>query len=440
MRAPLLAVPNGSTAPIRPHMRITSLVLAATALTVTTLAVLYMSAPTRTETLGDSALSFKLHSPIKSAGVALNTTAKQDGDSPIDVDSICMNPKNAQASELARTYSSIWAGEPIGKGMHSMSSLQAPQGWSAQHNRAGEWMQLDLGTIKPVAGIVTQGRGSSHTGQYVTMFTIEHSADGIHYTQLPGKFDGGAKRKKNFFGSVITARYVKIVVEKWNQHITMRADALVCSPESCPEQTTKNVADHARSYSSCWDCQRYPKHTLSRLDSVQAWSAQHNRVGEHMTMDLGLVQEVAGVATQGRRDLDQFVRTYEVQVSTDGEHYTKLAGTFDSTQNGHERESIVKAWFHEPVAARFVRIVVLRWQNHISMRAAPIICAGAPIDCVSSYGAFGPCSATCGGGTHTKHLSISTHAAHGGAACPASSVSQSCNTNACPVDCVGDFG
>eukprot|EP01127_Copromyxa_protea_P011653 TRINITY_DN294_c0_g1_i1.p1 TRINITY_DN294_c0_g1~~TRINITY_DN294_c0_g1_i1.p1 ORF type:complete len:1674 (-),score=432.23 TRINITY_DN294_c0_g1_i1:61-4824(-) len=65
-----------------------------------------------------------------------------------------------------------------------------------------------------------------------------------------------------------------------------------------------------------------------------------------------------------------------------------------------------------------------------------------PVDCVlGDWSAWGSCSASCGGGTQTQSRSVVTAAANGGAACTgATSQSQKCNTQACPVNCVlGDW-
>ena len=68
-----------------------------------------------------------------------------------------------------------------------------------------------------------------------------------------------------------------------------------------------------------------------------------------------------------------------------------------------------------------------------------------PVDCVvSEWGDFSACSVTCGGGIQTRTRSVVTPTSDGGAACPALSEDQVCNTDGCPVDCVvsewGDFG
>lgn len=65
-------------------------------------------------------------------------------------------------------------------------------------------------------------------------------------------------------------------------------------------------------------------------------------------------------------------------------------------------------------------------------------------NCVGSWGAYGACSASCGGGTQTRTYTVTTPASGGGIACPNSNgqtQSQSCNTQACaPVNCVGAWG
>lgn len=62
----------------------------------------------------------------------------------------------------------------------------------------------------------------------------------------------------------------------------------------------------------------------------------------------------------------------------------------------------------------------------------------APVDCVvSSWSAYGACSASCGGGTQTQTRTIVTPASNGGAACPSLSQSQACNVQACQSQASG---
>eukprot|EP01065_Artemidia_motanka_P028766 TRINITY_DN3437_c0_g1_i1.p1 TRINITY_DN3437_c0_g1~~TRINITY_DN3437_c0_g1_i1.p1 ORF type:complete len:1567 (+),score=470.06 TRINITY_DN3437_c0_g1_i1:61-4761(+) len=59
-------------------------------------------------------------------------------------------------------------------------------------------------------------------------------------------------------------------------------------------------------------------------------------------------------------------------------------------------------------------------------------CTVVPIPCtVSAWGAWGQCSATCGGGTQARTRTITRAASNGGTACPPLQDSRSCNTQGC---------
>jgi len=59
------------------------------------------------------------------------------------------------------------------------------------------------------------------------------------------------------------------------------------------------------------------------------------------------------------------------------------------------------------------------------------------VDCaVSSWGAWGKCSKTCGTGLQTRTRKVTKQPKSGGAKCPALKATQKCNTHGCPVNCV----
>merc|ERR1711865_1333957 len=60
-----------------------------------------------------------------------------------------------------------------------------------------------------------------------------------------------------------------------------------------------------------------------------------------------------------------------------------------------------------------------------------------PVDCrLSSWTAFTACTATCGSGSKKRSRSITTTNLHGGVTCPMLKEYKTCNSFACPIDCV----
>ena len=55
------------------------------------------------------------------------------------------------------------------------------------------------------------------------------------------------------------------------------------------------------------------------LDSPQAWSASALDLNQWIQMDAGQVKTINGVVTQGRKDEGQWVKSYLIQTSIDGD-------------------------------------------------------------------------------------------------------------------------
>eukprot|EP00930_Biecheleria_cincta_P037254 TRINITY_DN25547_c0_g1_i3.p1 TRINITY_DN25547_c0_g1~~TRINITY_DN25547_c0_g1_i3.p1 ORF type:complete len:915 (+),score=149.98 TRINITY_DN25547_c0_g1_i3:57-2747(+) len=126
--------------------------------------------------------------------------------------------------ECSREYSSIFGNDAWGTG-HGQSMLDSPQAWSAATSRAGEWMNMDLGFPVTVIGVVTEGRRGSD--QCVTKFTAQYSIDGVTWENVPGEHRAGPQKVRVGFYDEYPARYVKLLVQDWNAHVSMRAAVLV---------------------------------------------------------------------------------------------------------------------------------------------------------------------------------------------------------------------
>ena len=54
--------------------------------------------------------------------------------------------------------------------------------WGPMFNRSGEYLQIDMGKVKIVSMIMTQGREGAR--QWVTAFEVAHSLDGQMWTKV----------------------------------------------------------------------------------------------------------------------------------------------------------------------------------------------------------------------------------------------------------------
>ena len=61
--------------------------------------------------------------------------------------------------------------------LYHQEKLPARGAWSAKTNDLNQWIQADLGSLKRVSGVTTQGRNTEHS-QWVTKFTVQYSEDG----------------------------------------------------------------------------------------------------------------------------------------------------------------------------------------------------------------------------------------------------------------------
>merc|ERR1711953_985769 len=104
------------------------------------------------------------------------------------------------------------------------------------------------------------------------------------------------------------------------------------------------------------------------------WGNPCNVAGEYLTIALSEKSHVIGVVTQGRHDYNQWVKSYSIQTSIDGV-------TFEDYNEGQvfaansDRDTKVYNQFHTAVAAQYVRLVVVTWDHHVSMRADVLICS-----------------------------------------------------------------
>ena len=110
--------------------------------------------------------------------------------------------------------------------------LDSSLGWCAKQNTVGQWLQIDLGAKNSVVGVVTQGRKDGWGGQHVKTFDAKYSVDGSTWVDVPGGTLTGGKAGNSrvtymFPVGPVLARYVRLVVQTWGAHVTMRTGVLL---------------------------------------------------------------------------------------------------------------------------------------------------------------------------------------------------------------------
>jgi len=117
----------------------------------------------------------------------------------------------------------------------------------------------------------------------------------------------------------------------------------------------------------------HPDLVSGRLNSLTAWGPKRPQVGEWLQMDTGSLQTIAGVVTQGRRGVNQWVKSFIVKVSADGRQW-KDVECQRRWKGNKDQSSKVKTFFPEPLLARYIRIYPMAWHAWPSMRVGTLIC------------------------------------------------------------------
>lgn len=258
-----------------------------------------------------------------------------------------MNPPEGQ-----RSYSSVHKNEAAGKG-HARSMLDSAQAWSAGKNEVGQWMCIDLGSTIDVQGVVTQGRVAPHDAQRVTTFTVQYSSDGSNWTDIAGTFTGGAKNAKveAVFPTPVKARYVKIVVQTWEKHISMRAGVLLpAAPKAKPHDslTPEKRAQLMETFS------KFDTDKNGHL-SVTEMQGFFKSLGSNMTDDqVKTLYSAVDVNSDGTIDFDEFVDYVFSNEPTETPEQKKLRDVPPDYQGWSKLNSIVKVGDVGLLASSFV--------------------------------------------------------------------------------------
>ena len=141
-------------------------------------------------------------------------------------------------------------------------------------------------------------------------------------------------------------------------------------PPSEPAQKQLTTPNSMRSASAVWG-DRGLNYKLqacgnSMIDSPGGWCATGNVIGSWIQLDNGKIGSISGVITQGRKNADQWVKSFKVKYKDESGSWWDVDGkTFPGNTN---RNSKVTTTFSKPVRTRYIRIYPQTFHGHVSMR------------------------------------------------------------------------
>ena len=155
------------------------------------------------------------------------------------------------------TASSIYANYKMGWAHYGRPRLDDSYAWlpkkQAQMDENGrseqkndEWLQVDLGGIMRVAGLITQGR--SNAWQFTKTYKVMVSDNDKTWKPVEcGRiFDANVNyydKKQNLFAEPVKARYVRIYPETCYSYCALRVGIVLCEKECSGGQLDYNLAD-----------------------------------------------------------------------------------------------------------------------------------------------------------------------------------------------------
>ena len=99
---------------------------------------------------------------------------------------------------------------------------------------------------------------------------------------------------------------------------------------------------------------------------ASSWSAASNDAeNPWIQVDLGGEYWINAVSIQGRGDGCQWVTQFRIRYSLSGENNLRNLGVFEGNK---DNTTVVKRYFKEPVLARIIRLYILSYNVHPSLR------------------------------------------------------------------------
>uniref|UniRef100_A0A3B5MT41 Neuropilin n=1 Tax=Xiphophorus couchianus TaxID=32473 RepID=A0A3B5MT41_9TELE len=290
---------------------------------------------------GILSMTITTDSAIAKEGFTANYTIRER-DLPLCFsDFACMEPLGMESGEIpsdliraSSQYNSNWSPE------RSRLNYQE-NGWTPSDDTIREWIQVDLGFLRYVSSIGTQGAISIETKKhyYVRSYKVDLSTNGEDWITVKE----GSKQKiflgnhnptdevRAFLPKPTLTRFVRIRPLTWEQGISMRFEVYGCRISDYPCSSMLGmvsglISDPQINASSFAD-RGWVAENVRLLTGRSGWTGQQSKQpfkNEWLQVDLGQDKILSGVVIQGGKHHDRnvYMKRFKVGHSLDGENWT----------------------------------------------------------------------------------------------------------------------
>ncbi|GIY74808.1 EGF-like repeat and discoidin I-like domain-containing protein 3 [Caerostris extrusa] len=338
-------------------------------------------------------------------------------------------PKPLPDSHIKASTSKDSMSGPQSSRLSSISSTRSAGAWIAGEIDDRQFIEVDLGFIQNVYGVVTLGR-HGHP-EWVKSYKVLYSNDGLTFRYVG---EDGIKEKifggnfdsitpiEHIFKNPFEARFVRIQPIDFHKEIALRFDIYGCAEGMTTVPTTITLPPTCTDEMGLYNgsiVDKQVKVSSSKLENTDeryirlftpgAWVAGELDENQFVEVDFEGPRELSGVQIQGRHNVSQWVTAFTVSYSQDGtiwNYITDSSGTakkvnykiasihfsinFRCFSGNYDSDTVVTVYFPQPIRARFVHINPVGWRNWISMRLEILGCYEAKEAVLSENGTSVP--------------------------------------------------
>ncbi|XP_044280884.1 neuropilin-1 isoform X2 [Varanus komodoensis] len=326
---------------------------------------------------GILSMVFYTDSAIAKEGFSANYTVLQNG---VSEDFQCAEPLGMESGEIhsdqisaSSQYSTNWSSE--------RSRLNYPEnGWTPGEDSSREWIQVDLGLLRFVSAIGTQGAISKETQKmyFLRTYRVDISSNGEDWISVkdgnnkPLVFIGNTDPVEvvyRTFPKPVLTRFVRIKPVTWETGISLRFEVYGCKITDYPcsgmlGMVSGLITDSQITASNEFERNWIPEN-VRLITSRVGWAlpppTTHTYSKEWLQIDLGEEKIVRGIIVQGgkHRENKVFMRKFKIGYSYNGSDWKwivdaskKKAKVFEGNTNYDTPELRT----FQPITTRFIRV------------------------------------------------------------------------------------